>query len=149
VALSRLFSEFHGNVNKPPIHEAYIVTFVEEPNSLSLDFCEDKWYHKRNAQINIQNMILPRIRQSFCFSATERWCISVLQTIVVFHFSRPVCRCFCSRQSELFHRAHRDLVATATKTHVEWFITLVVSSYFGSLALWIVTFIRKRLFLWC
>jgi len=40
----------------------YIVTFVEEPNSLYLDFCEDKWYHKLNAQINIQNMILPRVR---------------------------------------------------------------------------------------
>jgi len=40
VALSRHFSEFHGNVNKPPIHEAYIVTSVEEPNSLSLEFCE-------------------------------------------------------------------------------------------------------------
>jgi len=60
--LSRLFSEFHGNVNKPPINEAYIVTFVEEPNSLSLDFCEDKWYHKLNAQITIQNTILPRVR---------------------------------------------------------------------------------------
>jgi len=30
VALSQHFSEFHGNVNKPQIHEAYIVTFVEE-----------------------------------------------------------------------------------------------------------------------
>ena len=51
-----------ANVNKPPIREAYIVTFVEEPNSLSLDFCEDKWYHKLNAQITIQNTILPRVR---------------------------------------------------------------------------------------
>jgi len=42
VALSGHFSEFHGNVNKPQIHEAYTVTFVEQPNSLSLDFCEDK-----------------------------------------------------------------------------------------------------------
>ena len=63
MALSRHISEFHGNVNKPPIHEAYIVvTFVEEPNSLSLDFCEDKRYHKLNAQINIQNMILQYVR---------------------------------------------------------------------------------------
>jgi len=62
VALVRHFSESHGNVNKPPIHEAYTVTFVEEPNSLSLDFCEDKWYHRLDAQINIQNMILPRVR---------------------------------------------------------------------------------------
>ena len=28
VALSRHYALFHGNVNKPPIHEAYIVTFV-------------------------------------------------------------------------------------------------------------------------
>jgi len=32
-----------------PIHEVYTVTFVEQPNFLSYDFCEDKWYHKRNA----------------------------------------------------------------------------------------------------
>ena len=46
VALLQHVSEIHGNVNKPPIHEVYIVTFVEEANSLSLDLCEDKWYHK-------------------------------------------------------------------------------------------------------
>ena len=62
VALLRHFSESHGNVNKPPTHEAYTFTFVKEPNSRSSDFCEDKWYHKLNAQINIQNMILPRVR---------------------------------------------------------------------------------------
>jgi len=28
---------------------------------LEVDMCEDKWYHKRNAQINIQSMILPRV----------------------------------------------------------------------------------------
>ena len=53
---------FQSPVNKPPIHEAYTVTFVEEPNSRSSDFCADKWYHKLNAQINIQNLILPRVR---------------------------------------------------------------------------------------
>jgi len=37
VALLRHFSEFHGGVNRPPIHDAYTVTFVEEPNSLSFD----------------------------------------------------------------------------------------------------------------
>jgi len=73
MALSRHFSESHGNVNKPPIHEAYTVTFVEEPNSLSLDFCEDKWYHKLNAQINIKNMILPRVRlKKNLFLSAER-----------------------------------------------------------------------------
>jgi len=60
-----------GEVNKPPIHEAYTVTFVEEPNSLSLDFCEDKWYQKLNAQINIhQNMIL-NAQDNHCFSDAE------------------------------------------------------------------------------
>jgi len=43
-------------------------------------------------------------------------------------FSRRVCRCFCSRLSERFLRARRDLVATTTKMHVDWFIMLVVSS---------------------
>jgi len=34
VALLLHFPESHGDVNKPPIHEAYTVTFAEEPNSL-------------------------------------------------------------------------------------------------------------------
>ena len=55
-ALLRHFSESHGDVSKPPIHEAYTVTFVEESNSPSLDFCEDKWHDRLHAQINIQNM---------------------------------------------------------------------------------------------
>jgi len=89
MALSRHFSESHGNVNKPPIHEAYTVTFVEEPNSLSLDFCEDKWYHKLNAQINIKNMILPRVRlKKNLFLSAERWCVLIFAVSVhVFSFS--------------------------------------------------------------
>jgi len=62
VALLWHFSEPHGDVSKPPTHEAYTVTFVEESYSPSLDFCEDKWYHRLDAQINIQNMILPCVR---------------------------------------------------------------------------------------
>jgi len=38
------------------------VAFVQQPNSLSLDFCEDKWYYKLNAQINLGNIILPCVR---------------------------------------------------------------------------------------
>jgi len=53
VALLRHFSRFHSDVSRPPIHEAYTVSFLEEPNPLILDFCKDKWYHKLNAQINI------------------------------------------------------------------------------------------------
>ena len=62
VALSRHYAFFHGNVNKPPIHEAYIVTFVEQPNFHSLNICDDKWYHQIDTQINIHSMILPRVR---------------------------------------------------------------------------------------
>jgi len=42
-ALSWHYSVFHSNVNKTLIHGAYTVTFVEQPNFLSLNFCEDKW----------------------------------------------------------------------------------------------------------
>jgi len=52
----------NGNLNKPLMHEAYTVTFVEQPNFHSFIISEDKWCHKLNAQINIQNMILPRVR---------------------------------------------------------------------------------------
>ena len=51
------YAFFHGNVNKPPIHEAYIVTFVEQPNFRSLNICEDKWYNQIDAQINIHSMV--------------------------------------------------------------------------------------------
>ena len=61
VALSRQHALFHGNVNKPPIHEAYIVFFVEQPNFHSLNICKDKWYNQLDAQINIHSMILPRV----------------------------------------------------------------------------------------
>ena len=45
MALSRHYSENHGTINKPPLHEAYTVTFVEQPSCHSLDICENKWYH--------------------------------------------------------------------------------------------------------
>ena len=38
------------------------VTFVEQPSCHSLDICENKWYHLIDAQINIQNMILPHVK---------------------------------------------------------------------------------------
>ena len=37
MALSRHYSENHGTINKPPLHEAYTVTFVEQPSCHSLD----------------------------------------------------------------------------------------------------------------
>jgi len=56
-------------LNKPPIHEADSVTFVEGPNFLSWSTCEGKWYHKLNAQIDIQNMNIPRVRYLMLFQA--------------------------------------------------------------------------------
>jgi len=62
MALSRHYSENHGTVNKPPLQEAYTVIFVEQPSCHSLGICENKWYHLIDAQINIQNMILPHVK---------------------------------------------------------------------------------------
>jgi len=62
MALSRHYSENHGIVNKTPLHEAFTVTFVEQPSCHSLDICENKWYHLIDAEINIQNMILPHVK---------------------------------------------------------------------------------------
>jgi len=70
---SRHYALFHGNVNKPPIHEGYMVTFVKQPNFHSLNICEDKWYNQLDTQINIQSMILPHVRIIFLFcSCTDR-----------------------------------------------------------------------------
>jgi len=49
-------------INKPPLHEAYTVIFVEQPSCHSLDIGENKWYHLIDTQINIQNMILPHVK---------------------------------------------------------------------------------------
>ena len=62
MALSRHYSEDHGTIIKPPLHEAFTVTFVEQPSCHSLDICENKLYHLIDAQINIQNMILPYVK---------------------------------------------------------------------------------------
>jgi len=62
MALSRHYSLFRGIVNKPPIHEGFTVTFAVQPSFHSLDKCEDKWHHQFNVQIDIQNIILPRVK---------------------------------------------------------------------------------------
>ena len=45
MALWRHYSENHCTINKPPLHEAYTITFVKQPSCHSLDICENKWYH--------------------------------------------------------------------------------------------------------
>jgi len=62
MALSQHYSENHSTINKPPLYEVYTVAFAEQPSCHSLDICENKWYHLIDAQINIQNMILPHVK---------------------------------------------------------------------------------------
>jgi len=86
VALSWHYSVFHGNVNKPSIHEAYTVTFVEQPNFHSLSIFEDKWYHKPDAQVNIQNMILPTWDKLCALSYGALTCFNFRRHYVAFWF---------------------------------------------------------------
>jgi len=44
------------------MNEAYTVTFVEQPSFHYMDICEDNWYRQLEAQNNIKNMILPRMK---------------------------------------------------------------------------------------
>jgi len=62
MALLQHYSENHGTINKAPLHEAYTITFVEQPSCRSLDICENEWYHLIDTQIDIQNMILPHVK---------------------------------------------------------------------------------------
>jgi len=82
MALSRHHSENHGTINKPPLHEAYTVTFVEQPSCHSLDIFESKRYHLTDAQINIQNTILPMLNNYY-----DALCC-LTQSDVVFRFVR-------------------------------------------------------------
>jgi len=48
---------------KSPLHERNTVTYLLQPGFRSLDTCKDKWYHIPDAQINIQNMFLSRVKK--------------------------------------------------------------------------------------
>ena len=58
MALSRHYSKIYDKINTPPPHEAYTDNFVEQPSFLSLDICENKWYH----QLDTENMIFPHVK---------------------------------------------------------------------------------------
>ena len=51
------------NLNKPCISDGFSVIFVEQPNKRNLDWCEDRWFSKLDAKININKVILPKIKQ--------------------------------------------------------------------------------------
>ena len=53
MVLSQYYSESRGTIIKSPLHEAYTVTFVEQPSCYSLDICENKWYQLIDEQIYI------------------------------------------------------------------------------------------------
>jgi len=57
-----LGEHFYGIWNKPPIYDAYTAIFVEQPSFHPLDKCEDRWYHQRDVQVNIQNMIVTGVK---------------------------------------------------------------------------------------
>jgi len=56
---SQLYTVFCGTISKPPIYEAYTVTFVEHSPVLTLWIAMKRNGFKLIAQINIQSMILP------------------------------------------------------------------------------------------
>jgi len=47
---------------KPKLSDYFQVIFVEEPNPEILDWAEDNWLNKTNAELNLNKMILPRIK---------------------------------------------------------------------------------------
>jgi len=69
--MGMVYSVFHGHdifsvpwawyAKQTAFFDAYTVTFVEQLN-LILHTCEDTWLDKRNTQINIQSMILHRVK---------------------------------------------------------------------------------------
>ena len=65
MALSRHFSKSQGTINKPPLHDAYAVTVVKQPCFHSPSISEHKWYHQRDAHINMQNKISPTWNNSY------------------------------------------------------------------------------------
>ena len=66
-ALLRHYANCHTqNFNtKPTISDCFSVIFVEEPKLSHLDWCEDKWYNKLEADININKLLLPRFKLLF------------------------------------------------------------------------------------
>ena len=64
MVLSQHYSVFHGNVNKPPIHEAYTVTFVEQSNFHSLNVCEDLVLVSQSVSNALAEVWLPSIQNA-------------------------------------------------------------------------------------
>nr|CAB3263301.1 uncharacterized protein LOC108950347 [Phallusia mammillata] len=63
-SLGHHFAIHHHDIfmKRPDIAECFTVTFVEQPNVDRLDHCEAKWLKLTGATLNIQKMLLPKIR---------------------------------------------------------------------------------------
>ena len=66
-SMTALLQHYKSNHNlllarRPNLSQCFSVIFVEEPPFDVLDICEDKWFHKLGASINLQTMILPAIK---------------------------------------------------------------------------------------
>jgi len=65
------------------LRNVYIATFAKQPSFHSPDTYADKWLNKRNAQINIQSTIPPRV---------NKYLYPFELFIVFFHSVLPTCR---------------------------------------------------------
>jgi len=64
VALIKHYYKDHINIikTKPKLSDCFQVIFIEEPNPKLSDWAEDNWLNKTNAELNLNKMILPRIK---------------------------------------------------------------------------------------
>ena len=60
-ALNQHYAKFHQKTipNKPPLHGAFKVTFLQQPDANKLEIAEDNWATKLKPTINIQRMVTP------------------------------------------------------------------------------------------
>ena len=60
-ALNQHYNKFHqkARTEKPPLHEAFKVIFLQQPTANTLEQAEDNWANKLKPKINIQTMITP------------------------------------------------------------------------------------------
>ena len=64
-ALLTHFAKHHPVVlnSNPTLPNCFEVIFIEQPkDTSSLDWLEDKWFHKLNASININKLLLPKFK---------------------------------------------------------------------------------------
>ena len=61
-ALLKYFYYKHDISEKPNLAQCFKDTFVIQPDPSRLDACEEKWFVKIRASINIKKMVLPTVK---------------------------------------------------------------------------------------